>query len=121
MSAQRLGNCAAALQRALLQSGGGSAWLPGVINLFPAMPKEWNARFRLFAKGGFRVESSCIDGQIGETAIYSELGETLRIRCPFEKGMMVRVNGEKGVEVKNAGTLYEIATNKGDEIRITGL
>ena len=119
MSAQRLGNCATAIQQGLLQSAGGSPEKDGVLHLFPALPDGWNARFKLFAKGGFRVESECVDGKIGQVSITSDLGNTLRVRCPYEKGMTVSVNGGKAV--KAVSELLEMNTQKGDVITLRAL
>jgi hypothetical protein len=73
MSGQRLGNISAAIQAALLQSGGGSSSADPVLYLFPALPEKWNARFKLNAKGGFVVHASWEDGKIGLTEIESLL------------------------------------------------
>lgn len=116
MSAQRLGNCAVAIQQGVLQSAGGSPEKDGVLHLFPALPDGWNARFRLFAKGGFRVESECIEGTIGEVVITSDLGSMLRIRNPYSSGMRVSVNG--GTEIKETNNLLEMQTAQGDVITI---
>ena len=64
MSAQRLGNVAAGIQLALLQSDGGLPTGSPVLRLFPALPKGWNANYRLHARGGFVVEASCVGGVI---------------------------------------------------------
>ena len=119
MSAQRLGNCAAAIQRGVLQSAGGSPERDGVLHLFPALPDRWNARFRLFAKGGFRVESECVDGIIGETVITSDLGSVLRVRNPYPAGMLVSVNG--GTAEKHTQELLEMDTKKGDVVTLRPL
>ena len=116
MSAQRLGNCAAAIQQALLQSAGGRPEADGVLRLFPALPAGWNARFRLFAKGGFRVESECVDGQTGEITIYSDLGNRLRLRCPYGAAMDVYLNGEE--KMKAASGLLEMDTNRDDVVTV---
>ncbi len=117
LSAQRLGNCATAIQQALLQSSGGTPEADGVLWIFPALPANWNARFRLFAKDGFRVESECAGGEIGEVTIRSDLGRCLRVRCPYKGAMDVSVNNTLCRHaVKD---LFEIDTNPGDEIVLT--
>lgn len=77
MSAQRLGNVSAALQLALLQSDGGAPGLDPVIRIFPALPKKWNVRFKLFAAGGFEVEAACEAGCPGPAKITSLRGNRL--------------------------------------------
>ena len=116
ISAQRLGNCAAAIQQALLQSAGGTPEADGVLWIFPALPTHWNARFRLFAKDGFRVESECVGGKIGSVTILSDLGRRLKVRCPYDGPMEVSVNGKK-LEGAARG-LFELDTAPGDEITL---
>ncbi len=119
MSAQRLGNCAFALQQGVLQSAGGAPEKDGVLNLFPALPTGWNARFKLFAQGGFQVESESINGKTGEIIVTSNLGNTLRVRRPYPAGMAVSVNGGKPEAITQE--LLELKTAKGDVITIRPL
>ena len=113
MSAQRLGNVAAALQAGLLQSSGGGPALDSVLRLFPALPGAWNARFCLYAKGGFRVEASREAGVCGRAKITSLLGNILYVRGMAGKNVTVN-----GVEMGIADDLLTISTNKGDIIEI---
>jgi hypothetical protein len=85
MSAQRLGNVSAALQLALLQSSGGKPAADPVIRLFPALPQGWNARFKLYARGGFLIESSCEGGRPGRALVTSVLGGRLLVRNVWGK------------------------------------
>src|SRR6266487_1912934 len=55
LDAQRLGRAAEALHLALLQSNPPVPGEDPVIEFFPAWPKEWDARFKLLARGGFLV------------------------------------------------------------------
>ena len=111
MSAQRLGNVAAALQQGLLQSSGGDPAAEPVLRLFPALPAGWNARFALYAKGGFRVEACCENGVIGRVTVTSLLGNRLRVRGLA--GKKVTVNG---TFAGTAGELLELDTQKGDQV-----
>jgi hypothetical protein len=58
LDAQRLGRAAEALHLALLRSNPPAPGEDPVIELFPAWPKEWTARFKLAARGGFVVTGS---------------------------------------------------------------
>ena len=113
MNAMRLGNIAAALQLGLLQSAGGSPASEPVIRLFPTLPARWDARFALYASGGFKVEASREKGVLGQITITSQLGNTLRVRGL--EGKEIRVNG---VKTGTAAEFLEMPTNKGDVIVI---
>jgi hypothetical protein len=113
MSGQRLGNAAAALQLALLQSGGGTPAGDPVIRLFPALPKRWDARFKLYARGGFIVETSCKGGVPGKAVFTSILGQKLVVHNVWGK-CLISINGKDGTLYE--GELIEIPTISGDKI-----
>jgi hypothetical protein len=115
MSAQRLGNAAAAIQLALLQSGGGTPAGDPVLRLFPALPAQWDARFKLYARGGFIVEASRKAGIPGKAVITSTLGQKLSVRNVWGKCLTV-VNGKDGTVYE--GELIEIPTAVGDKIEL---
>lgn len=115
MSAQRLGNVSAALQLALLQSDGGVPGADPVLRLFPALPKKWNVRFKLFAAGGFEVETSCENGKPGIVKITSLLGNPLRVYNIWGD-CKVHLNGkENGIF---SGEYVEMNTSCGDMIEL---
>ena len=58
LDAQRLGRAAEALHLALLRSNPPGPGEDPVIEPFAACPKEWTARFKLLARGGFVVTGS---------------------------------------------------------------
>ncbi|HTP87278.1 MAG TPA: hypothetical protein VMJ34_10020 [Bryobacteraceae bacterium] len=58
LDAQRLGRAAEALHIALLRSNPPGPGEDSVIEPFAACPKEWTARFKLLARGGFVVTGS---------------------------------------------------------------
>ena len=57
-SIEALGCISTMLQEALLQSVSPRPGQPEVISLLPAWPKDWQASFRLLARGGFLVSAS---------------------------------------------------------------
>src|SRR6516165_12261454 len=65
LDAERLGRAAEALHLALLQSNPPAPGEDPVLHVFPAWPKDWNARFRLLARGAFLVSSAIEDGKVG--------------------------------------------------------
>ncbi len=115
MSAQRLGNAAAAIQLGLLQSISGSPAGPSVIYLFPAWDKNNAAQFCLWARDGFKVEAACADGEITACEITSTLGGECRLHNPFDGDVVISspagVVTLSGITVKfetEAGVTYTV-------------
>lgn len=77
-----------AVSELLLQSVG------DVIRVFPAWPKDLDARFQsLRAQGGFLVSSQQEDGKIGTIEVVSTAGGTLRLVSPWPR---IRIRGDDG-------------------------
>jgi hypothetical protein len=95
LDAQRLGRAAEALQFALLQSSPPAPGEDPVIEFFPAWPKEWDADFKLRARGGFIVSASIRGGVVQSAELVSENGGECRLRNPFT-GAMERHSTSKG-------------------------
>ncbi|MCZ8517178.1 hypothetical protein O9H85_33490 [Paenibacillus filicis] len=117
ISAQRLGNAAAALQLALCQSQPAGPGGTPVIRVFPACPAGWNVRFSLWCHGGFRITSEICDGEIGYIRIESTLGGICRIRNPWSEEELTLIP-ETGTVSIHSGSLVEFATAEGDEFTI---
>jgi len=100
LDAERLGRASEALHLALLQSNPPAPGEDPVIHVFPAWPKEWNARYRLAARGAFIVSSSCREGKIEYVVIESQAGSECRLRNPFDGAAVLYRNGHKA-EVMN--------------------
>ena len=94
LDCERLGRASEALHQALLQSG-------DAIRLFPAWPKEWDARFKLAARGGFLVEASFQKGAVESVEIESLAGAECRIVNPWT-GQLQRFPTRKGQRIKIA-------------------
>ncbi|MBN1346412.1 MAG: glycoside hydrolase N-terminal domain-containing protein [Phycisphaerae bacterium] len=82
-SIEHLGAVTMTLQEALLQSVSPRPGEPEVIRVFPAWPKEWEASFRLLARGGFLVTSSIRAGNVEFVEIESRLGGRCPLRNPW--------------------------------------
>jgi len=82
-SIEHLGLLTMILQEALLQSVSPRPGEPEIISVFPAWPQEWDAEFRLLARGGFLVTAAIRDGEVQTVEIESRLGEDCRIRNPW--------------------------------------
>ena len=78
LDAQRLGRAAEALHLALLRSNPPAPGEDPVIEPFAAWPKEWTARFKLAARGGFVVTGSADALEIEAT-----VGGECRLRNPW--------------------------------------
>ncbi|MCU1234107.1 MAG: hypothetical protein JWP63_2074, partial [Candidatus Solibacter sp.] len=83
LDAQRLGRAAEALQIALVNSAPPAPGEASVIELFTAWPKEWDARFKLGARGGFVVTASISGGEVQAVELESLAGAECRVRNPW--------------------------------------
>ena len=117
MSGQRLGNISAAIQAALLQSGGGSSTGEPVLYLFPSLPEKWQARFKLYANGGFIVYASCENGKIRHAEIESLLGNKLCVKNVWSN-CTVSINDGEDKAISDA--YFDLETKAGDKITIRG-
>jgi hypothetical protein len=82
-SIERLGLISTALQEGLLQSVSARPGGREIISVFPAWPKQWEASFRLLARGGFLVTAAMHGGKVEFVEVESRLGETCRLRNPW--------------------------------------
>ena len=68
---------------ALLNSAPPAPGEDAIIELFAAWPKEWDASFKLLARGGFVVTATIRGGTVESAEVLSQIGGTCRIRNPF--------------------------------------
>lgn len=115
-SVEHLGLLTTTLQDSLLQSVSPRPGEPEVISVFPAWPKNWNASFRLLARGGFLVSSKFDKGIVPFVEIESRLGEECRLRNPWDRPCVVqKVRGQTWL---SEGSLIRFATTSGSRYRI---
>jgi hypothetical protein len=98
LDAQRLGRAAEALHVALLNSAPPAPAEDPVIELFSAWPKDWDAHFKLGARGGFVVTASIRGGQVESVELESQAGGDCRIRNPWS-GELQRFPTRKGERI----------------------
>jgi hypothetical protein len=98
LDAQRLGRAAEALHIALVNSAPPAPGEDSTIELFTAWPKEWDARFKLGARGGFVVTASIRGGQVETVEIESLAGAECRVRNPWT-GEVQRFPTRKGQKI----------------------
>lgn len=115
LDAERLGRAAEALHLALLQSSSGTPGGPPTLRLFPAWPKEWNARFTLLARGGFLVTSSVENGVIPSVELVSNAGVHCRVRNPWPGASVEVFRGGASGETLN-GDWFNVSSERGEQI-----
>ena len=95
LTAERLGRAADALHNALCQSIPSKPGEPTIIRVFPAWPTDWDARFRLLARGNFLISGSIEKGEVKYVEIKSQSGSDCRIRNPWIDKAIDIYNGQK--------------------------
>lgn len=116
-SAEGYGTWSNAIQQALNQSLAPLPGEPEVIRVFPAWPKAWDAKYKLAAKDGFTVASSMVSGDIQYVEIDSTLGETCRIRNPWDCNVVLYRNGVQSELISSSeNELINFSTTKGERI-----
>jgi hypothetical protein len=118
LDAQRLGRASEALQLALLQSNPPGPGQDPVLHLFPAWPKEWDARFQLLARGAFLVKGSIRNGFVGPVEIVSQAGASCVLRNPFGGGVTLYRDGKRAETLQ--GDLLRFDTRKGETLTLLG-
>ena len=114
LDAERLGRAAEALHLALLQSNPPAPGEDPVLHVFPAWPKDWNARFRLLARGAFLVSSAIEDGKVGFVEIESQAGAECRLRNPFPGSVTLHRDGGPAETLR--GSLLQFPSRKGETL-----
>ena len=115
-SIEHLGLLTMILQEALLQSVSPRPGEPEVIRVFPACPPQWNASFRLLARGGFLVSSEVKKGRVQFVEIESRLGEECRLRNPWEAPCLLTEAGGSSRQI--AGEFLRFPTQTGKRYRL---
>jgi hypothetical protein len=114
LDAERLGRAAEAIHLALLQSTAPAPAEDPILHVFPAWPKEWNARFTLLARGAFLVSSSMRNGQVEFVEIESQQGADCRLRNPFPGDAALYRDGKPAGALR--GSLLNFPTRKAERL-----
>ena len=112
---QRLGRMAQALHASLLQSNPSKPGGDPVLSVFPAWPKDWNAQFKLSARGGFVVSSAWRNQSVQSIELESTAGQHCRVRNPWGTDP-VRLYRNGAIAEQLAGSLLEFGTHKGEHL-----
>jgi hypothetical protein len=116
LGAEHLGRASEALHMALLQSNPPAPAEEPILHCFPAWPKEWDANFTLYARGGFMVTASMQGGSVRLLESYSNAGSTCRLRNPYSRSIDLYRNGKRAESL--SGSLLEFKTAKGESIAV---
>ena len=106
-SIEHLGLITMTLQEALLQSVSPRPGEPEIISVFPAWPREWDADFRLLARGGFLVQARFAAGAVEWVTVHSRRGETCRLRNPWGHPCTVAAPPESPVKLEDEVLTFE--------------
>jgi hypothetical protein len=112
LDCQRLGRAGEALHLALLNSGPPSPGADPIIRVFHAWPKEWDAEFRLLARGAFLVSSAIKAGRVQYVEVESLAGAECLVRNPWPGPALA-------AGLRFTSDLIGFPTKKGDRIRVT--
>ena len=110
-SIEHLGCITTALQEGLMQSISPRPAEPEMIRVAPAWPDEWDAAFRLLARGGFLVASVIEAGRPRFIEIEARLGGECRVRNPW--GGKCAVMRRNELIVESDGDVIRFAAEKG--------
>lgn len=110
-SIEHLGCITTALQEGLMQSISPRPAEPEVIRVAPTWPDEWDAAFRLLARGGFLVAAVIEAGRPRFIEIEARLGGECRVRNPW--GGKCAVMRRNELIVESDGDVIRFAAEKG--------
>ena len=117
LDAQRLGRASEALHLSLIQSNPPAPGEDTAIHVFPAWPKEWDAEFRLGARGAFIVTASMKKGAVVSVTLESQAGAECRIHNPWgEAAVDLYRDGRKSETLR--GAMLRFPTRAGERIAL---
>lgn len=117
IDAEHLAGLASGLHTTLLNSHPNSPNDEEPITLFTGWPKDWDAAFRLLARGGFLISSAQQGGRIPLVEVVSPLGGVCRIANPWGQDVDVYRNGRKAESL--SGGVLSLPTAKGETVVLT--
>ena len=117
LDAERLGRAADAIHTALLQSTPPAPGEDPILHLFPAWPREWNARFTLLARGAFLVTASTKNGTVDRVEIQSHAGSLCHLRNPWGESEVELYRNEAHRETL-VGSLLTFGTSTGETLKL---
>ena len=89
----------------------------GVVRICAALPKAWNADFKLLAMGGFEVTGHAEKGQVVAVSLLSQRGEALALANPWTTDATVTCDGK--AVLTSADPLLKFPTQTGKTYLVT--
>ncbi|MCU0456557.1 MAG: hypothetical protein MUE74_09670, partial [Bacteroidales bacterium] len=115
---QNLGRMTDALHYALISSSPAGPGQAPVIKIFPAWPEEWDADFKLLARGNFLVTASSRAGKVVDLQLFSYSGSDCIIVNPWSGSKVIMYRNGKKSE-KLTGSLLTFRTRTGERISLS--
>jgi hypothetical protein len=84
------------------------------ISIFNRWPKDWDAAFRLLARGAFVISAAQRDGAIPLVEIVSQAGGTVRLANPWNAEVTAYRNGRQAEAL--SGGVLTIPTVNGETV-----
>jgi len=114
---ERLGMLSQALHLSLLQSVPPAPEKEAVNYLFPAWPKEWDARFSLAARDAFIISASQQKGRVEFVELLSKKGGPCRVQNPWDQAELSLYRNDKEAGTVS-GRLLVITTTAGETVTL---
>jgi hypothetical protein len=110
---EHIGALAGGIHSSLLQSAPEAEGGDPVIQVFPSWPKDWDASFRLLARGAFVVASARKGGQIEFVELQSLAGGECRLKNPWpDTPVTLYRNGKKAEDLSGAPLAFSTAKSE---------
>jgi hypothetical protein len=115
IDAEHIGGLSSGIHSSLLANTPEKPGQQPVIEVFPAWPKDWDAAFKLLARGAFLVTSAQRQGNVEFVQIESQVAGNCQVRNPW--GEYVATLYRDGKKAENlGGAVLRFDTRKGEEV-----
>lgn len=115
IDAEHIGGLAAGIHTTLLDSSPDTPEGEPVLKVLNDWPSDWDAAFKLLARGGFLVSASHRQGQVEFVEVLSQAGQECRLKNPWgEREVTVFREGRKAESL--SGPLLQFPTRKGETL-----
>lgn len=117
IDAEHIGGLAMGIHQTMLDSAPASLTNDEPISIINNWPKDWDAAFKLLARGGFVFESAHINGNIPLIEIHSPLGGQCSLQNPWDNtDVTLYRDGAKAENI--SGNILSFTTKKDETIVI---
>ena len=118
IDAEHIGGLASGIHETMLSSSPEAEGGEPVLKIFNSWPKDWDAAFKLLARGAFEVSSSIEKGQIEFVEIQSNVGGECRLENPWPEKIVTLYRNDKKTEDISPDTsgLLKFQTAQGESL-----